>query len=96
VLSEACFLLEEQPAAIEKIGEYLERGVIRLIPVGSAAQSDIFALMRKYRQVPMAYADACLLWLADNIRQCRVLTVDSDFTIYPLARARPVPLIIPT
>src|SRR4051794_9520853 len=95
VLSEACFLLEKQPPAIEKIGEYLERGVIRLIPVGSAAQPAIFALMRKYREVPMAYADACLLWLADNIRLCRVFTVDADFTIYRLPRARPVPLIIP-
>jgi predicted nucleic acid-binding protein len=96
VLSEACFLLKQQPRAIEKIGEYLARGAINLIPVGSGAQADIFALMRKYRQVSMAYADACLLWLADSIRRCRVLTVDSDFTVYRLDRARPVPLIIPS
>ena len=96
VLSEACFLLEQQQPGIEKIGEYLERGVIHLIPVGSAAQPEIFALMRKYRRVPMGYADACLLWLADTIRRCRVLTMDLDFMFYRLPRARPVPLIIPS
>ena len=67
-------------------------GVIKLIPVGSGAQADICALMRKYHEVPMAYADACLLWLAESIRECRVLTLDSDFAVYRLGRARLVPL----
>ena len=95
VVSEACFLLADSPRAVAKIGEYLERGVLAMIPVGGAAQPRIFALMEKYRQVPMSYADACLLWLAETHARSRILTLDSDFGIYRLERARTVPMIAP-
>ena len=95
VISEACFLLAGLPRAIAKIGDYFERGVLAMVPVGGAAQPRIFALMEKYRQVPMAYADACLLWLAETHPRSRIFTVDSDFEIYRLERARTVPVIAP-
>ena len=95
VVSEACFLLAGQPRAVAKIGEYLERGVLAMVPIGGAAQPRIFALMEKYRQVPMSYADACLLWLAETHARSRVFTLDSDFEIYRLDRARSVPVIAP-
>ena len=96
VVSEACFLLAGLPRAVAKIGEYLERGVLVIAPVGGAAQPRIFALMEKYRQVPMSYADACLLWLAESHARSRVFTLDSDFGIYRLERARTVPVIAPS
>ena len=95
VLSEVCFLLADSPRAVAKIGEYLERGVLAMVPVGGAAQLRIFALMAKYRQMPMSYADACLLWLAETHARSRVFTLDSDFEIYRLDRARRVPVIAP-
>ena len=66
-----------------------------MVPVGGAAQPRIFALMEKYGQVPMSYADACLLWLAETHARSRVFTVDSDFDIYRLDRVRRVPMIAP-
>ena len=95
VLSEVCFLLADSPRAVAKIGEYLERGVLAMVPVGGAAQPRIFALMEKYRQVPMSYADACLLWLGERHARNRVFTLDSDFGFYRLERARTVPVIAP-
>ena len=95
VVSEACFLLAGQPRAIAKIGDYLGRGLLTMIPVGAVAPPRIFALMEKYRQMPMSYADACLLWLAETHPRSRVFTLDSDFGIYRLERARRVPLIAP-
>jgi predicted nucleic acid-binding protein len=52
-------------------------------------------MMEKYRQVPMSYADACLVWLAENHLGSPVLTLDSDFSIYRLDRARTVPIVAP-
>ena len=95
VFSEVCFLLADSPRAVAKVGEYIGRGVLMTIPVGAVAQPRIFALMEKYRQVPMSYADACLLWLAETHPRSRVFTLDSDFGIYRLERARRVPLIAP-
>jgi predicted nucleic acid-binding protein len=63
--------------------------------VGGAAQARVFAMMEKYRQVPMSYADACLLWLAEKHAGSRVFTLDSDFKIYRLGRTDRVPLIAP-
>lgn len=95
VISETCFLLAEVPQAVAKVGDYLRRGVLVLAPIGGGAQARIFALMEKYRQVPMSYADACLLWLAETHSGSRVFTVDSDFSIYRLERSRRVPVIAP-
>jgi predicted nucleic acid-binding protein len=77
------------------IGEYLYRGVLVLAPVGGSAQTRIFALMEKYRQIPMSYADACLIWLAETHLGSKVFTMDSDFDVYRLDRSRRVPLISP-
>jgi predicted nucleic acid-binding protein len=72
---------------------WVERPQASLVEV--EAQPRIFALMEKYRMVPMSYADACLLWLAETHPRSRVFTVDSDFGIYRLDRSRRVPLIVP-
>ena len=95
VLTEACFLLASLTHAQLAIGVLLRRGVIEMAPVGAAAQPRIFALMGKYRQVPMSYADACMLLLAETYPRSRVFTLDSDFKIYRLERTRRVPLIAP-
>jgi predicted nucleic acid-binding protein len=63
--------------------------------VGAAAQPRIFSMMAKYESVPMSYADACLLWLAETQPRSRVFTLDSDFSIYRLDRSRAVPVIAP-
>lgn len=63
VMSETCFLLRDQPKALAKIGNFFERGLLSIASLGSSAQPRVFAMMEKYRTVPMSYADACLLWL---------------------------------
>ena len=95
VLTEACFLPGQLPQAQSAVGELLRLGVLAMVPVGGAAQPRVFALMDKYRQVPMSYADACLLLLAETHARSRVFTLDSDFDICRLDRARRVPVIAP-
>ena len=55
----------------------------------------IFALMHKYRSVPMSLADACLVCMAEDATGSRVFTADSDFAIYRLNGRRWVPRISP-
>lgn len=95
VISEASFLLADVPQAVAKIGNWLQRGLLVLAPIGPGAQEAIFEWMEKYRKVPMSYADACMVWLAGAHAGSRVFTVDSDFQIYRIERHRPVPLIAP-
>ena len=95
MFSQTSFLLADVPLAVAKVGNWLQRGIIILSPIGTAAQTAVFEPIQKYRKVPMSYADACMVWLAGAHAGSRVFTVDSDFQIYRLERNRPIPLISP-
>ena len=53
------------------------------------------ALMRKYADVPMSLADACLVRLAEVTIHSTVLTLDRDFKVYRKHGRQVIPLIIP-
>ena len=47
-----------------------------------AAISSVEKLLKKYRDLPMDLADACLVDLADRLETGRILTLDRDFEVY--------------
>jgi predicted nucleic acid-binding protein len=51
--------------------------------------------MRRYANVPMSLADACLVRIAERTANATVLTLDSDFRIYRQKGRRLIPLITP-
>ena len=55
----------------------------------------VLRLMRRYRDVPMSLADACLVRMSELDRAGPVLTLDRDFTIYRRNRRRRIPLLTP-
>jgi len=82
VLAEATYLTRQTPGAraalIEMIGE-------NFLTIGMAVadhHSAILAMVRRYADVPMSLADACLVRLAELYPQSPVLTLDSDFSVY--------------
>ena len=82
VLAEATYLTRQTPGAraalIEMIGE-------NFLTIGMAVadhHSAILAMVRRYADVPMSLADACLVRLAELYPQSPVLTLDSDFLVY--------------
>jgi predicted nucleic acid-binding protein len=50
--------------------------------------------MKKYARIPMDFADACLVHLADELGTGRILTLDSDFRVYRWRKARAFELLI--
>jgi predicted nucleic acid-binding protein len=52
------------------------------------------ALMRRYQNVPMSLADACLVRLAE-ITSLPICTLDTDFAIYRADGRRALALITP-
>ena len=55
-------------------------------------QTAISKLMRKYADVPMSLADACLVRLSELFPEHRLLALDSDFRIYRRRRNAAVPV----
>lgn len=51
--------------------------------------------MRKYRDIPADFADACLIQMADELDTGDILTLDSDFKHYRWRRNKSFNLLIP-
>lgn len=95
VLTEAAFLLHRGRIAPGLLLRMVERGV--LVPrfgTGDEAQA-LRVLMERYEDVPMSFADACLVRLSELHPRAEVWTTDSDFTIYRRHRRSPIPLLMP-
>lgn len=56
----------------------------------------VLSLMKNYADTPMDFVDACLVTMTEAKRDCRLLTVDSDFRIYRRFERQTIPLIIPS
>jgi len=95
VLTEACFLYSRaggDPAGIiRKVGAgFLEIGFS--VTTEAAA---IERLLKRYRDTPMALADACVVRLSELHSSCRVLTCDGDFRYYRRFGRSVIPLLAP-
>jgi predicted nucleic acid-binding protein len=82
VIAEACYLMRKIPRAVDAILSNVAQGVF-LIPFDVADHvGRIRSLLKRYNNLPMDYADACLVCLAEQFETDTILTLDSDFKIY--------------
>ena len=98
VLSEASFLLTRIGADPSLPMTLVERGVLEVTQT-LASPEDVLAvgrMIRRYRNVPMSLADACLVRIVERSDQASVLTLDSDFRIYRQGNRRVIPLLSPS
>ena len=94
-LSEAFFLLRQTHNGPGQLLALLEREVV--LPDFDLRQQlpAVAQLMRRYEDVPMSLADACLVRMAELYSGSAVFTVDSDFRVYRKHRRQVIPLIYP-
>lgn len=94
VVAEACHLLRRAAGAPEAIIRNVANGVFQT-PLRLADQAGaVEKLLKKYRDVPMALADACLVDLADRVDSGQILTLDRDFATYRWRSRRKFELLI--
>lgn len=82
VLTETAHFLRRLPGGIESLFQLLERGIAVVDFSLSAERVAVHALMRKYQDLPMSLADACLVRMAELQTDAEVLTLDTHFMIY--------------
>jgi predicted nucleic acid-binding protein len=95
VISEACFLLNQIGTGSDVVFEMLSRKTIEASFRLLDHTKFLRALLRKYADVPMSVADACLVRMAEQLPHSSVLTLDSDFRIYRKHGRQVIPLIVP-
>jgi predicted nucleic acid-binding protein len=95
VLTEAAFVLKREGADADSLFALLDRGVIRVALALQEQQTDLRALMMRYRNRPMSLADACVVRLSELHSEAEVLTLDSDFRIYRRHGNKVIPVLMP-
>ena len=88
VITEACYLLRNLAGAADAVLENVEQGVFEIPFRLDRASAAIRTLLRRYAGVPMDFADACLVNMAEELDSGRILTLDDDFRIYRWRRSR--------
>lgn len=76
VLPETLYLLNQSIKAQKACVEFILRGGVTLVPQSMESLSRAIALMEKYRDIPMDFADATLVALAEDAGIDEVFTLD--------------------
>lgn len=95
VIAEACHLLRREHGGTEKVFMLLKSGALLLAFDLSTEIAAVDALMKKYKDVPMDFADACLVRMSELHNDAQVFTVDGDFRIYRKHGKKEISLVIP-
>lgn len=94
VIAEACYLLRRLPGAPEAVLENVELGVFQIPFQLFRSSASVRRIIRKYRDQPADFADACLIQLADELDTGDILTLDQDFASYRWRRSHAFRLLI--
>lgn len=83
VLTETLYLLSSYPGGQQRAIDLILRGAVVLVPASHDSLRRAAALMTKYHDLPMDYADATLVALAEELGCQRVFTLDRrGFAVY--------------
>ena len=74
--------------AQESVWKLVDRGDLKLAELDEALRQRTRDLMTKYSDVPMDFADASLVAVAESMNLRRIFSLDSDFHIYRLKSRR--------
>jgi predicted nucleic acid-binding protein len=92
VLTEAAHFLRSPAKLIEAIN----RGLLVSRFVTQTAAPRLAELIAKFSDQRMDFADACLVYMSEQIADCKVVTIDrEDFTVYRRHGHDPIPLLLP-
>jgi predicted nucleic acid-binding protein len=93
-LSEAFHLLGRRGAPA--LSALLQRRAVLVNFDFKDEMESVLRLLRKYVDVPMSLADACLVRITETFSGPLVLTTDSDFRVYRRHSRQVIPCVLPS
>jgi len=93
VLSEASHLLGGR--GTRSLASLLRRGALVCRYRFADDMDAVLKLLEKYTDVPMSFADACLVRMTETLNDPRLLTTDGDFRIYRRHGRQIIPCVLP-
>ena len=95
VLAETSHLLRDLPRSLDALARLHREEILRVAFDFEAQASAVWQLLSKYRDVPMDFADACLVRLTELHADCVVWTTDTDFRVYRRHGRQVIPTLCP-
>jgi len=92
VLTEAAHFLRSPATLLEAV----KRGLLVSRFDTQTATPRLAELVEKYADRSMDFADACLVYMSEQTRDCQVVTIDrADFIVYRRHGKEAIPLLLP-
>ena len=94
-ITEATHMLQFDGLPPWGVLELIERKIVSVQFDLESNLDRVLSLMKKYADTPMDFVDACLVAMTEEKRECKLLTLDSDFRVYRRFERQTIPLIAP-
>lgn len=93
-ITETLHLLDFNRHAQLDFLEWVEKGAVTLVPIENSDLSRIRILIEKYQDLPMDFADACLVYIGESLGIDQIATIDRDFSIYRIKGRKAFKLVL--
>ena len=74
--------------------EWMQRGAVEIENIENEDFGRLKELTEKYRDLPMDFADSCLVYLAEKLNLNTIATIDRDFSIYRIKGRRKFKIVL--
>jgi len=95
VLTEAFFLLRRHKTGTEALIELIDQKIVSVAFQLDKEHARVGSLIRRYSDLPISFADACLVRMSEIFSDCRLITLDDDFRIYRRNGRQVIPTMSP-
>jgi predicted nucleic acid-binding protein len=94
VLTEAAWLLRDEPDGTKALGRLVESGAVRLVELDETALRWIIAFLERYASAGAQMADAAVMYIAEQNGIDTVFTLDRrDFSVYRTTDGRALDIV---
>ena len=93
-ITETLHLLDFNRNAQIDFLEWVHRDAVEIHNIENIDFKRLRELTEKYRDLPMDFADSCLVYLAEKLNLNTIATIDRDFTIYRIQGRRKFKIIL--
>ncbi len=94
-ITETLHLLDFNRKAQIDFLSWIEQGAVDIHNVTNTDIKRIRELTIKYQDLPMDFADSCLVLLAEKLGITRIATIDRDFSIYRIKGKKEFETVLP-
>jgi predicted nucleic acid-binding protein len=93
-ITETLHLLDFNRNAQIDFLEWVNKGAVEIQNIEKDDFGRLKELTIKYRDLPMNFADSCLVYLAEKLNLNTIATIDRDFTIYRIRGRKKFKIIL--